>query len=139
MSLLALALVRLIGPLHVSSLIARRRDGVSAVRSKDSSTPAPTGARGRRSIQARWVPVNRPREAVSCGGVNYVIQSAGGPNLYRAVPAKDLAGIPDPTKPASHKQFDIAWTKLMRTLAITVPGNDQRIGVASQRIRKAVR
>lgn len=77
--------------------------------------------------------------AVSCGGVNYVIQSAGGPNLYRAVPAKDLEPVTPPATTGNHKQFDTAWARLMRTLAFTVPANDKRIGAATQRIRKAVR
>lgn len=76
--------------------------------------------------------------AVSCGGANYVIQGIS-PTLYRATWAKQVAAQEKIAPLSGHAQFDQAWNRLMRTLAMTVPADTARVRKAVRRVRAAVR
>lgn len=76
--------------------------------------------------------------AVSCGGANYIIQGIS-PTLYRATWGKLVAQQEQISPTQGHAQFDIAWMRLMRSLAYTVPENTKHVQKAVRRIRAAVR
>jgi hypothetical protein len=87
----------------------------------------------------KQVPVSQlATGTITCGISTYVVQGVT-PTLYRATWIKlaEQAG-PGPGMPPG-TQFNLAWGRLMHTLAFTVPRELKAQRLASLRIRKAVR
>ena len=76
--------------------------------------------------------------AITCQGATYIVQGIT-PTHYRATFEPDTRNLGPGGPLAGTPQFNMAWTRLMHTLAFTIPGQLTRQRVALQRIRRAVR